>query len=134
MELVAKKCVRRAPTARDLARLLKCLGRVYGLRRVSVEEVKAMSWLKFVEVEPPPSGKLRVWSVRSKRDDSELGRVAWHGPWRRYWFYPGNALFEEDCLRDLASFCELRTSEYKARLRLERQAVKPAGGDGAGAA
>jgi hypothetical protein len=77
-------------------------------------------WLEFVEIEPPPSAKTRVWSVRAKQDGSELGRVAWYSAWRKYCFYPRDALFEEQCLRDIASFCERQTQEHKQKLSLER--------------
>jgi hypothetical protein len=40
--------------------------------------------------------------------------VRWFSRWRKYAFYPGReTVFEEDCLREIADFCETRTREYK---------------------
>ena len=39
----------------------------------------------------------------------------WHPGWRRFSFFPNaNTLFEPDCLRDLADFCESETKKRKA--------------------
>lgn len=71
------------------------------------------SFLRFFETGASPSGKTRVWSVRSVYGGADLGVVKWHAPWRRYCFFPGPALFEEDCLRDIADFVEERTMRHK---------------------
>jgi hypothetical protein len=43
-----------------------------------------------------------------------LGWVAWFSRWRKYAFYPKpETVYEEDCLRDIAEFCEAKTKEHK---------------------
>lgn len=70
--------------------------------------------------------KTRTWEVWSKAHEaggkpgetgaSALGTVKWYGAWRCYAFFPApNTLFEKNCLRDLAQFCEARTVEHKAK-------------------
>lgn len=66
--------------------------------------------LKFVEAEPAP--KTRRVLVVNKHDDSQLGNIGWFGRWRRYAFYPlSGTVFEQDCLRDIASYIEAMTKE-----------------------
>lgn len=58
--------------------------------------------------------KTHIWRVVSKYGDGVLGWIAWCIRWRKYAFYPKvYTLYEEVCLRDIASFCERRTQEYK---------------------
>jgi hypothetical protein len=43
-----------------------------------------------------------------------LGEVRWFGRWRCYAFYPEpDTLYERQCLRDIADFCEARTREHR---------------------
>lgn len=46
-----------------------------------------------------------VFSIEH-RDGGKLGTVKWYGRWRRYCFYPCEATFSADCLRDIATFLE----------------------------
>jgi len=83
-------------------------------------------WIIFVEGEPKP--KTKTWHVVTKEDGgkpgfeeggNELGEVRWYGPWRCYAFFPaGGTLFEKDCLRDIADFCEQRSKAHRARIRI----------------
>ena len=69
--------------------------------------------LKFVEAEPAAKTR-RVWVV-NKHDDVQLGNIGWLGRWRCYAFYPlSNTVYEKDCLRDIADFCEAKTKEHRA--------------------
>ena len=64
----------------------------------------------------PPKAKTRVWWVLSKYEDAQLGWIAWYGRWRKYAFYPKeNTLYEEVCLREIAEFCERKTSDHKRK-------------------
>jgi hypothetical protein len=75
-------------------------------------------WLTFGEPRPSPSGKTQTWDVMSRASGALLGSVYWWPRWRQYVFEPSGAarvIFEEDCLRDSAAFCEARTAEHKAR-------------------
>ena len=71
-------------------------------------------WITFQEAVPKP--KTKVWHVLSRDQQASLGIVQWHGPWRRYAFFPyGFCVFEEQCLRDVAEFCEGKTREHRER-------------------
>lgn len=81
--------------------------------------MNAKSFLDFVDGGASPSGKTRRWAVMSKGGGS-LGTVQWYAPWRRYTFEPwGSTTFDAACLREIASFCESRTVEQKARTNKE---------------
>jgi hypothetical protein len=43
-----------------------------------------------------------------------IGTVYWHTPWRQYTFFPApQTLFERNCLRLIADFCERETMERR---------------------
>lgn len=69
-------------------------------------------WIYFLE--GPPRPKTRTWFVVKKDAPLKLGEIIWFGHWRRYCFFPSkHTVFEENCLRTIASFCEERTSEHR---------------------
>lgn len=73
-----------------------------------------MSYLSFDEIPVPPRFVTKRWRVRSA--GGHLGYVGWYAPWRCYAFYSGAAtVFEEACLRHIATFCEECTAERKAQ-------------------
>ena len=54
--------------------------------------------------------------VQNKHDFSFLGDIRWYSKWRKYAFYPrADTLFEHECLRDIAAFCEEQTKEKKTK-------------------
>lgn len=67
-------------------------------------------WIRFEPVAVEPSRKTGIWKVVSTSEIGVLlGEVRWYGAWRKYSFFPNKALdlvFEKDCLRDIAQFCE----------------------------
>jgi hypothetical protein len=70
------------------------------------------NWIEFVEIDRKP--KTVVWAVMSKDTASHVGFVQWHGPWRKYCFFPEfNTIFEWDCMRSIAEFCEQKTKEHR---------------------
>lgn len=70
-------------------------------------------YLLFVEVER--KAKTSVWSCRNKKSGAELGRVAWHGPWRQYCYFPTvQAVYSAGCLDDIADFIEQVKREVAA--------------------
>jgi len=81
-----------------------------------------MSWVRFDEDGRSASGKTAIWTVASTADKGEqqeqyvgLGKVKWFGAWRRYCFFPAEqTVFEQDCLRDIANFCEQQTKKRRA--------------------
>jgi hypothetical protein len=60
--------------------------------------------------------KTRQFSVFSRANRSLLGYVKWWTNWRQYCFFPLNSLFNYDCLREIAQFCEEATRVHKDRL------------------
>jgi hypothetical protein len=74
-----------------------------------------MSWINFLPCGATPSGKTQIWTVRATlQAGAILGMIRWHGAWRKYAFYPNkDTLFEEDCLRDIANFCEGQTKQHR---------------------
>jgi hypothetical protein len=71
-------------------------------------------WITIEHRGTSASGKTDVWTVRPNEADEVIGVISWFGRWRRYAFFPANnTVFEQDCLRDIANFCEHAT---KARM------------------
>jgi hypothetical protein len=74
-----------------------------------------MNWIKFSEPVKTQGKKTLHWYVKTADDSHFLGSVAWFTPWRRYAFMPYNGtIFEQDCLREIAAFCETKTREHRA--------------------
>jgi hypothetical protein len=66
-------------------------------------------WIEFHQCQVPPGYKTKSWDVCAKAG-GHLGNVRWYAPWRQYAFYPkAETLYERQCLRDLADFCERET-------------------------
>ena len=68
-------------------------------------------WVKFEECRVKVGRKTRVFLVLAKQGDDQLGIVSWYAQWRRYSLFParpasGHVVFESDCLRDIAAFCD----------------------------
>lgn len=79
-------------------------------------------WIRFFETGASPSGKTAVWAVMTMSGDEQIGEVRWFARWRKYAFYPkAHTVFEEDCLRDIAAFCELVTQRRKLQQKLATQ-------------
>lgn len=74
------------------------------------------SWIRFDYVDVSKSGKTKLWRIRPLDSHDTLGEVKWYGPWRKYCFYPDhNTVFEQDCLRDIAKFCESQTKAHREK-------------------
>jgi len=56
------------------------------------------------------SGLTGIWHVCSAGEVANanmLGVIKWHGPWRKYCFYPeANCLFDKSCLEEVAAFLD----------------------------
>jgi len=85
---------------------------------MKLSEASEPKWLRFDSTGPSATGKTLTWSVRATQDNGYLGRVAWFGRWRRYGFWPDEGtVFEQQCLRDIAAFCEHATiAQRKAKV------------------
>ena len=70
-------------------------------------------WVRF-DLAGQQKPKTQVYDVTTTDDRAELGQVRWWGPWRRYSFFPyRGTLFESQCLRDIAAFCDWLMDERK---------------------
>ena len=59
------------------------------------------------------SGKTNVYQVMADTG-YYLGDIEWHPEWRKYVFFPEvNTLYEQDCLRDIATFIEEKMFLHK---------------------
>jgi hypothetical protein len=69
-------------------------------------------WISFVITSA--TGKTCRWMVLAQGGGC-LGVVKWYSGWRRYCFFPEmGTLYEQDCLLDIAAFCEEVTAMHKA--------------------
>lgn len=71
-------------------------------------------WIEFALVPPGLKAKTHVWLVWTKDGAITLGRVRWFSRWRQYCFQPEpHTVFERQCLRDIATFCEDETKKHR---------------------
>lgn len=76
------------------------------------KDVEVGKHIRFVP--GPDKPKTKTWMVESNESGCVLGWIAWYSQWRTYGFFPdADTVFEEDCLRDIADFCERKTIEHK---------------------
>lgn len=72
---------------------------------------------KYIEFVPldRPDLKTKIWRVQPIGEPGILlGHVKWFGRWRRYaLFTEPMTVFEKDCLRTLADFCEMKTKAHR---------------------
>jgi len=77
--------------------------------------MKEPRWIRFEERPSLRGRRTRRWAVVNKERGDHLGEISWYGPFRQYSFCPsGTAVFERQCLRDIANFCELQTRAHRA--------------------
>lgn len=76
-------------------------------------------WIEFAPQAQDPRKLTVSWDVNSTSNISvRLGEVKWYGPWRKYCFFANRELalvFDKDCLRDIAQFCEDETNYHKEK-------------------
>lgn len=73
-------------------------------------------WIKFVLLPQDKNRKTQAWQVQSTTENHVLGLIAWYAPWRQYSFHPSyESVYERQCLRDIAQFCEDQTKAYRNR-------------------
>ena len=87
-----------------------------------VAELKT-KWLEIVLTGKSASGLTEIWTVRAKNElATGLGTIRYLSPWRCYVYEPkGNTVYEKDCLRDIADFCDERTRAHRIALRVGRK-------------
>jgi hypothetical protein len=80
-----------------------------------------MSWITFEDAGRSDSGITKIFHVvqADGKGARPLGRIKWFAPWRKYAFPPSSeTVFEEDCLREIATFCVEETAMHRAGFRL----------------
>ena len=71
-------------------------------------------WIYARECEQPPERKTKRWAIAADDGEIGLGEVKWLGRWRCYGYFPLNeTVYEKQCLRDIADFCEKKTKEKR---------------------
>lgn len=64
--------------------------------------------------------KTAIWQILSTRNGGMLATVKWFAPWRQYVVEPAvGAVFNWDCLQEIAAFLNRKTAEHKARRKEE---------------
>lgn len=73
------------------------------------------SWIRFQEsAMRNPKKKTKEWAVLAVNERLPLGYVKWFSNWRKYCFFPlQSTIYEQDCLRDIANFCESQTKTHR---------------------
>lgn len=76
-----------------------------------------MRWIRFEF--NGSTGKTKWWLVLTNdAHPVKLGTVKWFGRWRQYGFFPEpNTVYERQCLRDIADFCETKTQAQRDAAR-----------------
>jgi hypothetical protein len=82
---------------------------------------KSKVWIRFEIEGYSKSGKTATYAVLTL-DGVTLGVVRWMGRWRKYAYWPANyTVYEQECLRVIADFCERKTSEHNASRKAKRE-------------
>jgi hypothetical protein len=67
-------------------------------------------------------GKTKQFEVVAKDGEVSLGGISFLGRWRCYCFFPlGGTIFERQCLRDIADFCEQETKKWREGIAAKRE-------------
>jgi len=85
-----------------------------------------MKWIRAYAIENGDR-KTLIWRVESRDAPYvKLGEVRFYPQWRKYCFFPADrTLFEPDCLRDIAQFCEDKTVEWRQSCRQRTKSSSP---------
>lgn len=82
-------------------------------------------WIDIVPGAQLPGRKTKRWMVIAKHGRETLGFIEWYSPWRQYCFFPKTGtLYERQCLRDIADFCDTETTAHFRAARAEKAAKK----------
>jgi len=77
-----------------------------------IQLIQSTSYLTFELLKVTDSGKTEVWTIES-RDESLLGMIRWHPPWRQYTvFLEDCTIFNNQCLKDIIDVLDV-LNKYK---------------------
>jgi len=69
--------------------------------------IEKYKWIIIKEIGKSASGKTSVFSVVNNLSLIQIGNIRWNSSYRKYAFYPEmETYYEEECLRDIATFLE----------------------------
>lgn len=73
-----------------------------------------MKYITITQSGLSPSGKTKVFRVDSKEAGFEIGYVRFYPKWRKYVYEPlDDTIYEQVCLREIASFIEQETITWR---------------------
>lgn len=73
-------------------------------------------YVVFMPIDAPDGYKTKIWSVLTRDGGLFIGEIRWYSRWRQYAFMPDyKTVYEKQCLRDIALFCETETAKHKGR-------------------
>ncbi len=76
---------------------------------------KRANWIFFSYRHKSKSGKTNIWQVQDAAS-RVLGEIRWYASWRRYALFPDTGtVWERDCLRTVADFCETQTTKHRRK-------------------
>lgn len=71
-------------------------------------------WIEFILQPKDEKRKTDIYFVNNKQNQVFLGRISWHGGFRKYSFFPAeNLVFESQCLQDITDFLNYLTEQRK---------------------
>jgi hypothetical protein len=77
---------------------------------------KEYQWIRIKEQEVKDKRVTKVFNVYAKDGDVLLGVIRWHGPWRKYCYFPEpKTVYEWVCMTDIGSFCKEETKYYNEK-------------------
>jgi hypothetical protein len=85
-----------------------------------MDGILAYKYMVIERCERKPKAKTDVWIVRAQSSSAKLGEIRWFGRWRRYCFFPENAIFSQDCLMDLDDAIGKIMNDWQAKKKLEK--------------
>lgn len=74
--------------------------------------------VSFQKNERRQGAKTDTWEVWGVTSSFHIGQVRWLPPWRKYCFFPDSStIWDEECLRSVATFLEWETKKHRAGKR-----------------
>lgn len=79
-----------------------------------------MSYIKFEEGPSSKSGLTKTWYIIGSAEH-KIGKIYWYAAWRKYVFDAWNAVFDWECLREIADFIEKETEAQRTVWRKRKE-------------
>lgn len=73
-------------------------------------------YLKFTKLPQKDGKKTSVWKITNLDMAFILGYIKWHGPWRKYCFFPeGQTIWDNKCMQEVQDFVVEEMSKRKKK-------------------